>query len=49
MKTNLKTNGQQTVRVGATSKKQPLVFISVGVSLNSGKQVQGAQQHVKRI
>lgn len=51
MKTNLKINGQQTVKVGATTpKKPPMVFLSVGVNLNGGPQtVQGAQKNGKRI
>jgi len=50
MKTNLKINGQQTVKVGTTPPKPPMVFLSVSVSLNGGPQtVQGAQKNGKRI
>lgn len=38
MKTNLKINGQQTVRVGTVVQKPPMVLMSFGVALNGGPQ-----------
>lgn len=38
MKTNLKINGQQTVRVGAVVRKPQMVLLSFGVTLNGGPQ-----------
>lgn len=38
MKTNLKINGQQTVRVGAVIQKPPMVFLGLSVALSGGPQ-----------
>lgn len=49
MRTNLKINGQQTVRVGAVVQQPPLVYMGLSIALNGEPQKVPGATNVRQI